>query len=217
MEEFSSSVATRLPYSLTLTGIIFNREGLELRLGVRYFGLLLPLLLSIFIIILSSFFEENFPVNVKSSVDAVFDLGVGVQRAFFVDASAADTDIGAFIDVDGNDVPILFTNALLFVNTCWSFIESLVLANKLIELLDRLSGSSSIDGPATGVRSAGGGDDDCFCFLLFLSFLCFLCFFLTTSLFTCSLLGWITFGTFLLYKCGTILEMNVKFKNKIWK
>lgn len=187
-------MATRLPKSVVLIGSIFNLGGLELRLMagisigllVRNFGLLLPLLLSILMIIFSSFFE-NFPVNVKSSVDAMFDFGVGVHRAFFAATVAVDA-VAAFIDVIGNDVAMLFANALLFVNTCWSFIESLVLANRLIELLDRLSGSSSIEGPATGIRSAGG-DDDCFCFLLFLSFLCFLCFFFTTSLFTIPLLG----------------------------
>ena len=77
--------------------------------------------------------------------------------------------------------------------------------NKLIELLDRLSGSSSTGAPIVigGIRSRGtvdvvvvdividdvAGDDDFFSFLLFLSFLCFLCFFFTTSLLTCSLLG----------------------------
>lgn len=113
--EFSSSVATRLPYSADLIGSKFNREGLELRLMAaikiglcaRYFGLLLPLLLSI-LMILSSVLV-NFPVNVKSFVCTAFDLGDVVHRAPFGAGTVSAVFVAiVFNDVDGNDVPMLF-------------------------------------------------------------------------------------------------------------
>lgn len=166
--------------------------AINMGLCARYFGLLLLLLLSM-LMILSSFLV-NFPVNVKSFVGAMFDFNADVHEVPLIGAATAGAVTVAivFIDVDGNDMPMLFVNKCCCC-CCWSFIESLVLAaNRLIELLERLSGSSSVDGPGTGTYRSivvGGSGEECFCFLFFLSFLCFLCFFFTTSLFILSLIG----------------------------